>query len=234
MSFFIYYITLKSIYNFLSPYFLNALSFVRRYIAAPTYHFIPGCNTIKVQITFILLFGGIGANGGGSGDSITTFAGTEGVGVACAFRLRLHFPPIWCCSSWGLFSIGCDGSIDNLRVFFFDVIEICWTLKNHRQWTIKSWIHNINCKAKNMYWSLDMSSHKFKNEGNACRIQAPLLGTYKKLINKFSSISPMEIDFIHFKIVKCKIIPIYHTFHCQFAFIILHQYYEFYKWCRTA
>ena len=94
MSFFIYYITLKSIYNFLSPYFLNALSFVRTYIAAPTYHFIPGCNTIKVQITFILLFGGMGANGGGGGDSISTFAGTEGVGVGCAFRLRLPLPPI--------------------------------------------------------------------------------------------------------------------------------------------
>ena len=41
-----------------------------------------------------------------------------------------------------------------------------------------------------------MSSHEFKNEGNACMIQGSLLGTYKKLINKFSSISPLEIDFI--------------------------------------
>jgi len=50
-----------------------------------------------VQIEFLILFGGIGANGGGGGggggDIITTFTGTEGVGVAYTFRLTFtSFP----------------------------------------------------------------------------------------------------------------------------------------------
>ena len=52
----------------------------------------PLCNIIKVQMKLILLFCDIGANGGNDNDSTTTFVGTEDVGVAFVFRLRL--PPL--------------------------------------------------------------------------------------------------------------------------------------------
>ena len=65
--------------------------------------------------------------------------------------------------------------------------------------SIKSSVHNINYKTENMYWSFNMTFHEFKNEGNTCMIQTPLLGTYTKSINKFSSILSKEIDVITLK-----------------------------------
>ena len=53
-----------------------------------------------MQMNIFLLFYGFGADGGGGGggDGTTTFAGTEGVGVACVFRLCLFLLPLYFCS----------------------------------------------------------------------------------------------------------------------------------------
>ena len=63
------------------------------------------------------MFYGIGADSSGSGDGTTTFNATEDVGVACAFHLRILPLLIWCYSSLGFFSIGCDAFIDNLKIY---------------------------------------------------------------------------------------------------------------------